>query len=82
MTVAYQIIKPCHSELLGVGPVQPVLILVCTLSCHEICGGLERVGVKAVSREGPPCAPGELQGEGGVIPQVLVLCTPSHFSDT
>lgn len=41
MTVAYQIIKACHSELLGVGPMQPVLILVCTLSCHEICSGLE-----------------------------------------
>lgn len=38
------------------------------------------VGVRAGSREGPPCAPGELQGEGAVIPQPLLLCTPSHFS--
>lgn len=82
MTVAYQIINPCHSELLRVGPIQPAWISVCTLSCQEICSGLERVGVTAVSREGPPCAPGELQGEGDVIPQVLVLCTPSHFRAT
>lgn len=49
MTVVYQKIKPCHSELLGVGPMQPGLIWVCTLSCHEICSGLEHVGVTAVT---------------------------------
>lgn len=79
MTTAYQIINPCHSELLGAGPTQPASISMPTLSCHEICSGLARVGVMAVSGEGPPRAPGELQGEGGVIPQVLILCTPSHF---
>jgi len=78
-SAAYQIIKPCHSKLLGTGTIQTTLIPMSTLSCHEFFSGLCVCRTMPVSREELWCATGKLQRQVGVISQFLLLNMLSNF---